>query len=434
MAKSTRKIHIETLGCAKNIVDSEKLAGQLKLNQLTLVPNIEFPLDSVIINTCGFIHDAKQESINTILEFIEAKEQGHVKNIYVMGCLSQRYKDELMQELPEVDGFFGVDQLKDILKQLDMRYTPGGHYRELSTLPHYAYLKVSEGCDRQCAFCAIPLIRGPHKSIPIEDLIAEAKSLANNGVKELILIAQDLTYYGVDLYKKQALATLLNELVKIDSIGWIRLHYTYPTSFPLEVLDIMNRHEKICKYIDIPFQHIHSDILRNMKRGINQEQTYQLIDIMRAKVPGIAIRSTLMTGFPGEGKHQYDELKTFVERVRFDRLGIFTYSEEEGTAAFELPDIIPQSEKQQRADELMEIQQNISLEINEERIGNIYKTIIDRKEGEYWIGRTEYDSPEVDQEVLISSNHELQIGEFYMVEITGAEAFDLYGSIKKATL
>ncbi|MCF8372989.1 MAG: 30S ribosomal protein S12 methylthiotransferase RimO [Bacteroidales bacterium] len=426
-----KKINIVTLGCSKNLVDSQVLAGQLQKNNIELLHDSnDLSARTVVINTCGFILDAKQESIDNILSFAEEKRAGNIDHLFVMGCLSERYKDALRKEMPEVDEFFGVNNLREIIEILDADYKKEllGE-RQLTNPGHYAYLKISEGCDRSCSFCAIPLIRGKHISKPIEKIISEANYLASIGVKELILIAQDLTYYGIDIYKKQALAELLLELDKIESIEWIRLHYAYPTSFPTDILPIMRLSSKICNYLDIPFQHINSRILADMKRNIDKENTLQLIKKFRKEIPGIALRTTILVGFPGETVEDFEELKEFVKETRFDRLGVFTYSEEDDThAAIHLKDDVPEKEKQRRADEIMLLQQDISLEINTEKIGRTFKVIIDRREGDQVIGRTEFDSVEVDNEVVIEDpSASIQIGNFYKVEIIDATEFDLIG-------
>ena len=431
--KKASKINVVTLGCSKNLVDSERLLGQLKANELSVVhDSSDSDARTVVINTCGFIADAKQESVDTILEHVKAKQDGLLDQVYVMGCLSERYKDMLIKEIPEVDGIFGVNSLDEIVKTL------GGKYKDeligervQTTLSHYAYLKISEGCDRTCSFCAIPLIRGKHKSKTKEDLVAETKELVKNGVKEIILIAQDLTYYGIDIYKGQELPDLLRKLSDIKGLEWIRLHYAYPTSFPNELLDVIKEKKNICSYLDIPFQHISDRVLRNMRRGVNSSQTYDLVDTFRREIPNLTLRTTLLVGHPGEEEEDFEELIKFVKYARFDRLGVFTYSEEEDTyAANNFEDTIPEEVKEQRASTIMEIQEQISLEINEAKVGNTFKTLIDRVEGEYFIGRTEGDSPEVDNEVLIKADGtNLNIGEFYSVNITSADAFDIYGKL-----
>lgn len=432
--ESPKKINVITMGCSKNLVDSEHLMAQLKANKIKVMhEQDEDDYDAVIINTCGFIADAKEESIDMILNAVEAKKEGQVKQVYVMGCLSERYKKELPEEITEVDGYFGATDadIKRITESMGVDYKSELVGERVITTPsHYAYLKVSEGCDRTCAFCAIPKIRGKHKSVDMKILLQEANSLAAKGVKELILIAQDLVLYGIDIYKKQALADLLKELVKIEGIEWIRLHYTYPNRFPLDVLDIMNKEPKIAKYVDIPLQHINSRVLKRMKRNHDSETTKKLVQDMRDRVPGIAIRTTFIVGFPGETESDFEELKEFVRDSKFDRMGVFTYSPEENTSAFDLEDDIPENVKLARKEELMEIQQNISLEINQSKLGNTYNTIIDRMEDQFYVGRTEFDSPEVDNEVLIDIDScDLEIGSFYQVKIKHVESFDLYGEI-----
>ncbi len=422
-------IHIVTLGCSKNLVDSEILMKQLDANGLKVVHNSDSSkADTVIINTCGFIKDAKEESIDTILQHVKAKEEGILNQVYVMGCLSERYKSDLKKEISDVDEYFGSNNIQDIVKTLGYDYKANliGE-RILSTPSHYAYLKISEGCDRQCSFCAIPLMRGKHKSKSIEDNINEAKILAASGVKELILIAQDLTYYGVDIYGKQKLAELLTRFSDIEGLEWIRLHYAYPANFPKDVLKVMHERPNICNYLDIPFQHISNPVLKKMRRGITSKLTYELIDKFRENIPGLTLRTTLMTGHPGEGEEEFNELCSFVERTMFDRLGVFTYSEEEDTfGARTLNDGIPEEVKRSRSEQIMELQRKISAELNQTKVGKKLKVIIDRMEGEYYIGRTEGDSPEVDNEVLVKSNTSLQMGNFYQVEISGSEEYDLY--------
>lgn len=427
--KEHHQVSIVTLGCSKNQVDSEYLAGKLRAHGIDVSHRIpENHVDAVIINTCGFILDAKEESINTILEYIRAKQDGDASQIFAMGCLTQRYRDELQKEMPELDGIFGVNEHQEIIKIITGKFRNELVGERLLTTPsHYAYLKISEGCDRSCSFCAIPLIRGQNISKPIEELVAEAESLARNGVKELILIAQDLTYYGIDLYKKRMLAPLLRKLVKVQGIQWIRLHYTFPAQFPLEVLDVMREEPKICNYVDIPLQHINTFILRSMRRSIDKEGTLKLIRAIRERVPGAAIRTTLIVGYPGETEKEFNELKAFVEEQKFERLGVFPYSHEEDTPAYNLEDDVPDEIKEERVSELMDLQQGISQELNQKKVGRTYKVIIDRKEGGYFIGRTEYDSPEVDNEVLVNSHQELRPGDFYTVKITHADAFDLFG-------
>lgn len=420
------KINVITLGCSKNVYDSEVLMGQLKANGKEVVHEKEGNI--IVINTCGFIDNAKEESVNTILEYVEKKEQGLVDKIFVTGCLSERYKPDLQKEIPDVDQYFGTTELPSLLKALGADYKHELIGERITTTPkNYAYLKIAEGCDRPCSFCAIPLMRGKHVSQPIENLVIEAKKLAQNGVKELILIAQDLTYYGLDLYKKRNLAELLENLVQVEGIEWIRLHYAFPTGFPMDVLELMKREPKICNYLDIPLQHISDSILKSMKRGTTYQKTTQLINDFRALVPEMAIRTTLIVGYPGETEEDFNILKDWVTKMRFERLGCFTYSHEENTTAFELEDNVPQEVKQARANEIMEIQAQISWELNQEKIGHIYKCIIDRKEGNYFIGRTEYDSPDVDNEVLIdATKYYLKTGSFVDVKITEATEFDLY--------
>lgn len=424
-----KKINIVTLGCSKNIYDSEVLMGQLKANGKSVVH--EGKGDIVVINTCGFIDNAKEESINTILDFVEAKNRGEVEKIFVTGCLSERYKPDLLKEIPDVDQYFGTKDLPILLKHLGADYKHELVGERMTTTPkHYAYLKIAEGCDRPCSFCAIPLMRGKNASTPIENLVIETQKLAKAGVKELILIAQDLTYYGLDLYKKRALGDLLKELVKIDGIEWIRLHYAFPTGFPEEVLDLIKSEPKICNYIDIPLQHINSDLLKSMKRGTTHEKTDALLAKFREKVPDMAIRTTLIVGYPGETEEIFQELKNWVKEQRFDRLGCFTYSHEENTSAYALVDDVPQEAKERRVEEIMELQSQISWEKNQEKIGRTFKCIFDRKEGKYFVGRTEYDSPDVDNTVLVPAKDAyVSIGAFIDVKITSAEEFDLYGEI-----
>ncbi|WP_234109058.1 30S ribosomal protein S12 methylthiotransferase RimO [Chryseobacterium sp. R2A-55] len=429
--KSTgrKKINIVTLGCSKNVVDSEVLMGQLKANGKEVVH--EERGDVVVINTCGFIDNAKQESIDTILDFVEAKNRGEVEKVFVTGCLSERYKPDLEREIPDVDQYFGTRDLPLLLKQLGADYKHELVGERLTTTPqHYAYLKISEGCDRPCSFCAIPLMRGGNISKPIEELVIETQKLARKGVKELILIAQDLTYYGLDLYKKRALADLLKELVKVEGIEWIRLHYAFPTGFPEDVLEIIKNEKKVCNYIDIPLQHINSNILKAMKRGTSHEKTNALLTKFREMVPDMAIRTTLICGFPGESEEDFQEMKDWVRVQRFDRLGCFTYSHEENTTAYELHDDVPQEIKEKRVEEIMELQSQISWEKNQEKIGKVFRCIFDRKEGNYFVGRTEFDSPDVDNTVLVSAeNTYISVGDFADVKITSAEEFDLYGEL-----
>ena len=429
--KSTgkKKINIVTLGCSKNVYDSEVLMGQLEANGKKVVH--EGKGDIVVINTCGFIDNAKEESINTILEYVDLKNQGIVEKVFVTGCLSERYKPDLIREIPDVDQYFGTRDLPILLKHLGADYKHELVGERLTTTPkHYAYLKISEGCDRPCSFCAIPLMRGNHISTPIEKLVIETQKLAKKGVKELILIAQDLTFYGLDIYKKRALGELLQELIKVEGIEWIRLHYAFPTGFPEDVLDIIRTEPKICNYIDIPLQHINTELLKAMKRGTTFEKTNALLDKFREKVPDMAIRTTLIVGFPGETEEKFEELKQWVRDQRFDRLGCFTYSHEENTTAYVLEDIITDEVKQKRVEEIMEVQQQISWEKNQEKVGKIYKCIFDRKEGDYFVGRTEYDSPDVDNTVLVPAKDVyISIGEFANVKITSAEDYDLIGEL-----
>ena len=416
-----------TLGCSKNVYDSEVLMGQLKAGGKEVVHEKEGNI--VVINTCGFINNAKEESINTILDYVQQKEAGLVDKVFVMGCLSERYKPDLEKEIPDVDQYFGTSELPALLKVLGADYKHELIGERLTTTPkNYAYLKISEGCDRPCSFCAIPLMRGAHISTPIEDLVTEAEKLAAKGVKELILIAQDITYYGLDLYKKRALADLLRALVKVEGIEWIRIHYAFPTGFPMDVLEVMKTEPKICNYLDIPLQHISDKILTSMKRGTTQEKTTKLLNKFREAVPEMAIRTTLIVGYPGETEEDFQALKEFVKAMRFDRLGCFTYSHEENTTAYELTDDVPEEVKLQRANEIMELQSQISWELNQAKVGKVFRCLIDRKEGNYFVGRTEYDSPDVDNEVLIDAKkHYVKIGDFTDVKITEAADYDLYG-------
>ena len=424
-----KKINVVTLGCSKNVYDSEVLMGQLEASGKNVVH--EEKGDVVVINTCGFIDNAKEESINTILEYVDLKNQGIVEKVFVTGCLSERYKPDLEREIPDVDQYFGTRDLPILLKHLGADYKHELVGERLTTTPkHYAYLKISEGCDRPCSFCAIPLMRGGHISTPIEKLVTEAQKLAKKGVKELILIAQDLTFYGLDIYKKRALGDLLQELIKVEGIEWIRLHYAFPSGFPEDVLDIIKTEPKICNYIDIPLQHINTDLLKAMKRGTSFEKTNALLDKFREKVPDMAIRTTLIVGFPGETDDIFEELKQWVRDQRFDRLGCFTYSHEENTTAFVLEDNIPDEIKQKRVEEIMEIQQQISWEKNQEKVGKVFKCIFDRKEGDYFVGRTEYDSPDVDNTVLVPAKDVyISTGDFANVRITSAEDYDLIGEL-----
>ena len=425
------KINVITLGCSKNVYDSEVLMGQLKASGKDVVHEQEGNI--VVINTCGFINNAKEESVNTILEYMQKKENGDVDKVFVTGCLSERYKPDLQKEIPNVDQYFGTTELPGLLKALGADYRHELIGERLTTTPkNYAYLKIAEGCDRPCSFCAIPLMRGKHKSTPIEDLVIESEKLAAKGVKELILIAQDLTYYGLDLYKKRNLSELLKALVKIDGIDWIRLHYAFPTGFPMDVLEVMNTEPKVCNYLDIPLQHISDHILKSMRRGTTKAKTTELIKEFRAQVPKMAIRTTLIVGYPGETEEDFQTLKQWVKQMRFERLGCFTYSHEENTHAYNLNDDVPDEIKQERANEIMEIQAQISWELNQQKIGSTCKVIIDRKEGNYFIGRTESDSPDVDNEVLIDATQVyLKTGEFVDVVINDAADFDLYAEVVK---
>jgi ribosomal protein S12 methylthiotransferase len=438
------KVNVITLGCSKNIYDSEVLMGQLKANNFT-VSHEEDNSDAsiVIINTCGFIDNARQESINTIIEWADAKQKGLVDKVYVTGCLSERYKPELAKEIPNVDDYFGTRDLPRLLKTLNADYKHELIGERLLTTPlHYTYFKVSEGCDRPCSFCAIPIMRGKHISIPAEQLVMQAKQLAKQGVKELILIAQDLTYYGLDIYKKRVLADLLKKLCDVDGIEWIRLHYAFPQGFPMDALDVMRDEPKICKYLDMPLQHISDDLLKSMRRGTTKQRTIDLVNAIRDKVPGIAIRTTLICGYPGETNTHHEELKAWVAETKFERLGVFTYSHEENTHAYNLKDNVLAKIKQKRANEIMKLQRGISKELNKIKVGKIFKVLVDRKEGNYFIGRTEHDSPEVDNEVYIDvtgsplllgegpgvrSHAYLRTGDFANIKITEAKEYDLVG-------
>ncbi len=426
------KVNVVTLGCSKNIFDSEVLMGQLKANNYEVEHESQSDDSSiVIINTCGFIDNAKQESIDTILQFVDAKENGLVDKVYVTGCLSERYRPELEKEIPNVDAWFGTRDLPRLLKTLkaDYKHELIGE-RILTTPQHYAYLKISEGCDRPCSFCAIPIMRGKHISTPIDALVAQSKILAKNGTKELILIAQDSTYYGLDIYGKRNLEELLLKLSEVDGIDWIRLHYAFPSGFPTGILDVMRETPKICNYLDMPLQHITDNMLKSMKRGTTKQKTIDLVNMIRDKVPTITLRTTLIAGFPGETEKDHEEMLKWVEETRFDRLGVFNYSHEENTSAFLLNDDVPAIVKQQRAEAVMEVQQGISFEINQKKVGNTYKVLVDRKEGNYFVGRTEADSPEVDNEVLVEAKNDfVRIGDFANVKIDKAEEFDLYGKL-----
>jgi ribosomal protein S12 methylthiotransferase len=435
VAVKKQRINVVTLGCSKNIYDSEILMGQLKGNAFDVVHESGKvgKDDIIVINTCGFIDNAKQESIDTILQYSELKEQGKVGKVIVTGCLSERYKPELEAEITNVDAFFGTNDLQNLLHSIgaDYKHELIGE-RLLTTPSHFAYFKIAEGCNRPCSFCAIPLMRGKHLTTPIDDLVKEAQKLAKNGTKELILIAQDLTYYGLDLYGKRNLDELLRQISDVNGIEWIRLQYAYPSGFPMEILDVMNERENICKYMDMPLQHISDDMLKSMRRGITKQKTIDLVNEIRDKVPGIAMRTTLITGYPGETQRDFEEMAQWVEETKFDRLGCFTYSHEEKTHAHSLVDDVSEDVKQERADAIMEIQQGISFEKNQEKIDNTYKVLIDKKDGAYFVGRTEFDSPEVDNEVLIDASFDYAtVGSFVNVKIDTAEDFDLYGHIVK---
>ncbi|MCZ4320069.1 30S ribosomal protein S12 methylthiotransferase RimO [Aequorivita viscosa] len=425
------KINVVTLGCSKNVYDSEVLMGQLRASDKEVVHEEEGNI--VVINTCGFIANAKEESINTILQYVQKKEEGAVDKVFVTGCLSERYKPDLQKEIPNVDEYFGTTELPGLLKALGADYKHELIGERITTTPkNYAYFKIAEGCDRPCSFCAIPIMRGKHKSTPMEDLVVEAEKLAAKGVKELILIAQDLTYYGLDLYKKRNLAELLQKLAKVEGIEWIRLHYAFPTGFPMDVLEVMRNEPKICNYIDIPLQHISDSILKSMRRGTTKAKTTKLLEDFRAAVPEMAIRTTLIVGYPGETEEDFQTLKQWVKDMRFERLGCFTYSHEENTHAYNLEDDVPEDVKMNRANQIMEIQSQISWELNQQKIGKEFKVVIDRKEGGYFVGRTEFDSPDVDNEVLINAEDDyLRTGEFFTVKITAAEDFDLYAEVVK---
>ena len=428
-----KKINVVTLGCSKNLVDSELFLSQMAANGYEVSHDSE---DSdariVAINTCGFILDAKEESVNTILGYAEAKRQGLIDKIFVFGCLSERYKEDLIAEIPEVDGFYGKFQVRKMVEDLKADYKMSlSRQRYLTTPNHYAYLKISEGCNRTCSYCAIPRMTGAHISIPIEDLVSEARGLAEKGVKELLVIAQDLSYYGIDLYKESKLAQLVSELSAIEGIEWIKLHYAYPSNFPYDLLPVMNEKPNVARYLDVALQHCSDKMLKLMRRNTTKAETINLIERIRKEVPGVHLRTTMLVGHPGETEEDFEELKAFVRDMRFERLGVFPYSHEEDTFAGEkYKDSIPQEVKQARADELMEIQQQIATEVNAGKIGLTMKVVIDRLEGEYFIGRTEFDSPEVDGEVLISADQDLEIGNFYQVKITGSEDFDLYGVVE----
>ncbi|MBI3502776.1 MAG: 30S ribosomal protein S12 methylthiotransferase RimO [Bacteroidetes bacterium] len=439
------KVNVITLGCSKNLVDSEVLMGQLKANNFEVEYSDELSDSNIlVINTCGFIENAKQQSIETILNCVDAKRKGKVEKVYVTGCLSERYKDDLQKEITDVDAWFGTKDLPRLLKTLKADYKHELIGERLLTTPvHYAYLKISEGCDRPCSFCAIPIMRGKHVSIPIEKIIEETRNLVKNGTKEIILIAQDLTYYGLDIYKKRNLAELLEKLSDVNGLDWIRLHYAYPSGFPLEVLDVMREKKNICNYLDIPLQHISDNMLKSMRRGITKEKTIELAETIRERVPGIAIRTTLIAGYPGETKQDHEEMLEWIKESKFERLGVFTYSHEDDTHAFTLKDDVPQKEKQRRADAVMKVQQKISAELNKKMIGKTFKVLFDKKEGNYFIGRTEFDSPDVDNTILVEASPRpspkdseqkqvyVRIGDFAEVKIISAKEYDLIGEVVK---
>ncbi len=428
------RVNVITLGCSKNMVDSEILMHQLKENKFDVIHDSEEDANIIIINTCGFIDRAKEESINTILQYAEEKMEGNIEKLYVTGCLSERYKSDLEREIPEVDAYFGTMELPALLEKLEADYKQDliGE-RMLLTPPHYAYLKISEGCNRTCSFCAIPLMRGKHISRTIESLVAETKNLAKNGVKEIMLIAQELTYYGLDIYKKRALSELLEALNGVEGIEWIRLHYAYPSKFPTEVFDSIQALPKVCKYLDMPLQHISDNVLKNMRRQISKAETTDLIRIAREKVPGIALRTTFLVGFPGETEEDFQELLSFVKEMRFERVGVFQYSHEENTSAHEMEDDVPAEIKEERTNRLMELQREISAELNQDKIGNKMRVLIDRKESGYFVGRSEFDSPEVDNEVLIEAKKDtyLRIGDFANVSIIDSTEYDLFAELIK---
>ena len=425
------KVNVVTLGCSKNLFDSEVMMAQLKGNNFEVEHESQSEdSEIVIINTCGFIDNAKEESINTILHFSEAKTAGLVEKVYVTGCLSARYKDELEEEIPNVDAYFGTRDLPKLLKTLKADYKKELVGERLLTTPtHYAYFKIAEGCDRPCSFCAIPLMRGKHKSTPIEDLVAQAKGLAAKGVKELMLIAQDLTYYGLDLYKERKLAELLRQLSDVEGIDWIRLHYAYPTGFPMDVLEVMKEKDNICNYLDMPLQHATTKLLKSMRRGTTKEKTTKLIEDIRSVAPKVAVRTSLIVGYPGETEEDFQEMCEWVKEMKFERLGVFTYSHEENTHAYNLEDDVPEEVKKERAEIIMDIQSEISFHLNQERIGKTYKVLFDKAEGDYFIGRTEFDSPDVDNEVLVKKDDYVRIGDFANVKITSADHFDLFGEV-----
>lgn len=431
-----QKINVVTLGCSKNLVDSEVLLNQLSMDGFEVVHDSDdTDSDVVVINTCGFINDAKEESVNTIMQFVGAKGRGDIEKLYVMGCLSERYKSDLEKEVPEVDKFFGKFDLKALVTELKATYRPEFIYeRKITTPSHFAYLKISEGCNRVCAFCAIPGMTGNHRSRTMEDLVKEAKYLAKNGVREILLIAQDLSYYGIDLYGKGMLAELIQKIAEVEGIEWIRLHYLYPTKFPMDILPLFKTVDKLCHYIDIPLQHSANNVLKNMLRHVTTEETEALLQKIKEEVPGITIRTTMLVGHPGETEEDFEQLKSFISKHRFDRLGAFTYSHEEGTYGYKkYQDDVPEDVKQARADEIMGLQQGISAQLNAGKVGKTLKVIIDREDEEFFVGRTEFDSPEVDGEVLIGKDIPLKKGQFYRVEITGSEEFDLYGKVNPAS-
>lgn len=427
-----KRVNVVTMGCSKNLVDSEVLLNQLERGKFEVMHDSnETGFDAVFVNTCGFIHDAKQESIDMILDYAEAKKRGEIDKLFVMGCLSERYQKDLETEIPEVDKYFGKFDMKAMVDELKVTYQPEYIYeRKITTPSHFAYLKISEGCNRSCSFCAIPKMTGRHQSRTIESLVKEARYLAKKGVKELLVIAQDLSYYGIDIYGKNRLAELMQEISKVDGIEWIRLHYLYPTKFPTDILPIMRDNPKVCKYLDMPLQHISNPVLKNMLRHVTREETESLIKKIKTEVPGVVLRTTMLVGFPGETDADFNELKQFIEETKFERLGVFPYSEEDGTYAAKLfADDVPEELKQARADKIMEVQQLISAQLNQQKIGQCFKVIIDRREDGFFVGRTEFDSPEVDGEVLVSSDVELKKGTFVNVEITGAEDYDLYAKV-----
>ena len=427
-----KRVNVVTMGCSKNLVDSEVLLSQLEKGKFEVVhDSSETGFDAVFVNTCGFIHDAKQESIDMILDYAEAKKRGDIGKLFVMGCLSERYQKDLETEIPEVDRYFGKFDMKAMVDELKVTYQPEYIYeRKITTPSHFAYLKIAEGCNRSCAFCAIPQMTGKHQSRTIESLIKEARYLAKKGVKEILLISQELSSYGIDIYGKNQLPQLIEKISEIDGIEWIRLHYLYPTKFPYEILPVMRKNPKVCKYLDMPLQHIANPVLKRMMRHVTREETEALIQRIKKEVPDVIMRTTMLVGFPGETEEDFEELKQFVRDAKFEKLGVFPYSHEEGTyAAKKFEDDVPEEIKQARADEIMEIQQRVSAELNHEKIGQSLKVIIDRKEDDFYIGRTEFDSPEVDGEILITSEKELQKGEFVQVEITGAEDYDLLGTV-----